>query len=78
MGIVIRFPNYESDRFEPLREFVTESESERRTDLTEADKEDLEFAIEYAWPGVVALEPGWKTKWLFVFAGFAMGIGIHP
>jgi hypothetical protein len=79
MGTVIRFPNQRlGERLEPLREFLDYAEAEQRAELAAADLEELEWAIEWAWPGAVAIEQSWVTKLLFVFAGFAIGIGIHP
>jgi hypothetical protein len=78
MATIICFPNYESERFEPLRNFIDEAERRQLDELDQGDRNALQSAIDYAWEGVVAIEQGWRTKLLFAYAGFAIGFWICP
>jgi hypothetical protein len=78
MKIYPLFPDLLACRLEPLREFLKEAEEKDLNSLGAEQREDLQAAIDYVWPGTVELGISDLTKAAFVFAGFAIGLGIHP
>ena len=79
MGTVIQFPNQRlEERLEPLREFLDSAEADQLGTLDHEALDELEVALDHAWPGAVAIEQSWVTKLVFAFAGFAIAVGLHP
>ena len=58
--------------------FLEQAEEKDLNTLNGEDVEDLQAAIDCVWPGAVELGMSDLTKAAFAFAGFAIGIGIHP
>jgi hypothetical protein len=79
MGTVIRLhdPRF-IDRLDLLRDFIDEAEEDSHDVLSSDDKEEFECLVNHVWPGIVSLQPSWITKLAFAWAGFAIGLGIHP
>lgn len=79
MGTIIRLPSSSlGARLDVLRDFIDEAETENQDVLGADQEEELEDIVNYVWPGVVSRSPSCWIKLAFAWAGFAIGLGIHP
>jgi hypothetical protein len=79
MGTVIQLFDWSlSERLDLLRDFIDEAEEGNQQVLSSSSQVELERRVNCVWPGVVALQPSWIIKLAFAWAGFAIGLGLHP